>query len=306
MARSLCLLHANCQGDALRLLLEATPAFSKNFEIRQYVNYTREEVPAAELGRARLFLQQYLGPHWGELSSERFLPRLVTNCERIILPNFFFKGYWPFWTNKFQGINFADSLLEQLLDKGLNVNEIQHLYLRADKVLFGNLENIAQASLAHEAEKEEQSPIKYVQMIREHWREEQLFVTVNHPGKKLLFHLADTILGMLGLGTLPRDLRQRFVSPLEDFWLPIHPGVGRQLGLPFAQSERQYPVFGGTMSHQEYIACYLACRSQGESDLLGLIHARVEQSKASTDKKYTAKDDVHPQKLSLKAVQEER
>ena len=35
MAQALCLLHANCQGDALRPLLENSPAFASRFRIRQ-------------------------------------------------------------------------------------------------------------------------------------------------------------------------------------------------------------------------------------------------------------------------------
>ena len=44
-------------------------------------------------------------------------------CPRIEIPNLFFKGYWPFWTNAAQGIDFADSLLERLLSQGLAPEE---------------------------------------------------------------------------------------------------------------------------------------------------------------------------------------
>ena len=110
MGKTLCILHANCQGDALRPLLENTPAFARLFRIRQLRNYTREAVAERDLAACGLFLHQRLAPRWGELSTERLLPRLSPACRAIILPNLFFKGYWPFWTNAFQGIDFADNM----------------------------------------------------------------------------------------------------------------------------------------------------------------------------------------------------
>ena len=116
MAQALCLLHANCQGDALRPLLENSPAFASRFRICQYVNYTRQSIAAQDIEHCDLFLYQRLAPKWGDLSTEQMLPRLPQHCQAIEIPNLFFKGYWPHWSRDEQ-INFADSLLETLLEK---------------------------------------------------------------------------------------------------------------------------------------------------------------------------------------------
>lgn len=276
MAKTLCILHANCQGDALRPLLENTPAFARLFDIRQRCNYTREEVAAADLGACGLFLHQRLAPRWGELATESLLPRLAPSCQAVILPNLFFKGYWPWWTNAFRGIDFADSLLEKLLASGLEPKDALRLYLRGDPALLGDVAAAAEDSLAREEAKEAQDPIGCARILRERWREEQLFITVNHPGRVLLFHVAEQLLGLLGLGGLPESVKRGYAHPQEDFWLPLHPALGQRLGLPFAQKERRYPVFGASMTHQEYTAAYLSCRAHNVHDLVGFLRDKGE------------------------------
>lgn len=81
-------------------------------------------------------------------------------------------------------------------------------------------------------------------------------------------HVADSLLRLLGLGGLPPSVRRAYVHPLEDFWLPIHPVVGERLRLPFAHGARRYPIYGKELTHREYTACYLACRTGGGADLL--------------------------------------
>ncbi len=272
MSQALCLLHANCQGDALRPLLENTPAFARRFRIRQYVNYTRQSIAEADLEQCALFLYQRLAPRWGALSTEQMLPRLPAFCRCVEIPNLFFKGYWPFWTNAVQNIDFADSLLERLLAQGLAPEEALNLYLRGDPALLGDVAAVAEDSLAREEEKEADCPIRCAPLLRERWREEQLFITVNHPGRTLLFHLADSLLRLLDLGGLPEEARRAYVHPQEDFWLPRHPALGPLLGLPFASRERRYQVFAARLTHREYTSCYLACRRHGVDDLLTMLH----------------------------------
>ncbi|MDR1659211.1 MAG: hypothetical protein LBR94_02575 [Desulfovibrio sp.] len=268
MPRTLCLLHANCQGEALRPLLENTPAFARLFRLRGYTNYTREAIGRKDLRGCGLFLYQRLGAHWGDLSTERLLSRLSPDCRRIEIPNFFFKGYWPFWTHAQKSIDFADSLLDELLARGLAPHEALRLYLRAGPRLLGDAAAVAEESLREAEKREAACPVRYGPLLRERWREEQMFLTINHPGEGLLFHLADGLLRLLGLGGLPETARRAYRHPHGEFWLPIHPALGGLLGLPFARRERRYPVFAASLTHQEYTSCYLACRSRGVKNLV--------------------------------------
>ena len=279
MSRSLCILHANCQGDALRLLLEATPAFARLFSIRHYRNYACENLAEADLARCSLLLHQYLGPHWGASSTGEVLQRLPGSCRHLELPNLFFKGYWPFWISRKAGeIDFADSLLERLLAGGLAPADALRLYLRGDAALLGDVAAVAEASIAQEEAKESGKPIRCAHILRERWREEQLFLTVNHPGPELLCHVADCLLRLLGLGPLPTSVRAAFRHPHADFWLPIHPRVGQLLGLPFATWERRYCIFAHQLVHSQYVSAYLACRQHGVTDLLTFLRNLTDQA----------------------------
>ena len=135
----LCLVHANCQGEALSRLLSSHPPFARCFTIKHYLNYTREAVPPADLSRAKLFLYQKLGAHFGDLASEVLLTYLSPSCQSIQLPNLFFKGYWPFWISAPERIDFADSVLEWLLDAQLPLNDIVRIYLSGAHPAFQRL-----------------------------------------------------------------------------------------------------------------------------------------------------------------------
>lgn len=282
MARELCLIHANCQGDALKQILEASPAFAKSFEIRHLRNYEKKHLEQGLLDSASIFIHQHLTEKWGEISTSEVLPRLPASTQVLCMPNCFFKGYWPFWQNCPETIDFSDSLLESLLARGLDDTAILHIYLKADEALSGDAMQIALASLAKEREKEIYSPIKYVEIIEENWQKKQLFLTINHPGVELLLHIGSEILRILGLRPFPKDFAASFVSPHNEFWLPIHPVIGKRLKLPFVATDRRYPCFGADLTFREYIAIYLACRRNGIFDLPSTLasHALAQAKKA--------------------------
>ncbi|MDR2573517.1 MAG: hypothetical protein LBC94_04100 [Desulfovibrio sp.] len=271
MPKTLCLLHANCQGQALRPLLENSPAFARLFHLRHYTNYTREVIERESLRHCGLFLYQRLGARWGEFSTEHLLSCLPSKCQCIEIPNFFFKGYWPTWTHGDKSIDFADSLLNALLERGLALHEALRVYLRAGPALLGDAAAVAEESLGAAESREAACPVRCTPLLRERWREEQMFLTINHPGRSLLFHLADGLLGLLGLGCLPEAAKRVYRHPDDDFWLPIHPLLKDMLGLPFVRSDRRYPVFAASLTHREYTGCYLACRAQGVKDLVSFL-----------------------------------
>lgn len=275
MTKEICVLFANCQGEALAPLLLASPEFAARFELRHFLNYRDQELVEHDLKRCSLFLHQYLAPDWGVFSSREALRRLNPASRSVCIPNMFFKGYWPFWTNKTDVINFADSLLEDLLIRGLSPDAVAGLYLKGG--LIGDVESVAAASLAREREKERFSDIKYVDIIAQNWRDEPLFITVNHPGKKLLVHAANEILAILGMAPLGAKTIGAYKHPQDEFWLPIHPIVAKKLKLSFVEPGAAYPCFGARISHAEYVSRYLACRAHNISDFVGVLRTLGEK-----------------------------
>ena len=241
MSRSLCIIHANCQGDALNMLLSSTPAFSSLFEIKKYTNYLSEDIAPEDFARCALLLYQELGAAWKEHASHALLERLSPHAAALKIPNMFFNGYWPLWTNKTH-MAFGDQLLEHLAERGCSQEEMLHVCLRGQLAEKYDLTALFQASQAHEAGKERGQVVDTLPLVQEHWRSEQLFYTVNHPCPRLLLHVADGVLNALGLGRVPQQVRLAFSSLPEEFEQPIHPQVGAYFGLPFAGPQRRYRI----------------------------------------------------------------
>ena len=258
-----CLLHANCQGAALLRLLAASRGFAARWRVRLYTNYTREPIPAREIEQCRLFLYQHLGDEWGELASAHLLDRLSPGAVALRLPNLFFKGYWPLWTNA-STMNFGDVHLDYLVDKGLSLGEAMRLYLSDSLAALYDLDALVAESQALERRREQGALISLVDYVEGCWRDVQLFNTVNHPGPELLRRIADAVLDALGLPRLsPSSLAGLDLACDPHFELPIHPVAGRYFRLPFAGAERRYHVYANKLTFREYALCYADCRRRG-------------------------------------------
>ena len=272
MARELCLIHANCQGDFLHSLLAASPAFVRRFEIRKYTNYLKECIPQQDFDRCRIFLYQHLGEKWNDLASDALLARLQPAAWQLQIPNLLFKGYWPLWTNK-SSMDYGDVLIDHLIDSGYSEAEALHIYLRGNLSTKYNLNALLRESLIRERQKEQDAAVVgLTDFIREHWREEQLFLTPNHPGKKLLLTIANAVLAQLGFEELPLSVQRDFEPDYPDFELPIHPQVGTHFKLPFVQEDRFYRIFGRKMTFAQYAACYVHCLSRNMGSFEAFLH----------------------------------
>ena len=273
MPKSLCVLHANCQGDALKILLQGSPDFDAKFTVTHLRNYLKEDMEKGQLDSCALFLHQYLVEQWGPLSTEQMLGRLRPGTDALCIPNCWFRGYWPTLTHGPQMKDFTDSFLESLISKGLPPDDVLRLYLQAAPELAGDVEAIAQESLRIEKAKQKNTPIQYAGWMEERWRQEQLFITFNHPAKALLVHIAQEILRALGMTPIPKSFIDGFIHPHNEFWQPIHPAFAERLNLPFAPASRRYPCFGPQLTHLEYSLCYLACRQNNFDDLPSALAA---------------------------------
>ena len=264
-SREICVIHANCQGEPLAELLMASPGFAARWRVLTYTNYTREAIPESVLENASLFLYQHLGPEWGEVGSEALLARLGCRARPVCIPNMFFLGYWPFWTNE-SPMEFGDYLLDKLYASGAGKPEILRVYLRGDVAKMADFEAVAMRSLEMEFAKEKRCAVKTADFVAANWRNLRLFQTVNHPDTPLLLHMAQALLAHLGFSPLPPDVCDAYSYGYEGFCLPIHPGVAAFHGLPFAGEETEYPVFGRTMTFARYVSRYVDCRLNNLED----------------------------------------
>lgn len=269
-AKRSCIIHGNCQGEVLAAFLAASPEFSAAWRVEFYVNFTRQAIPEESLADCGLFLHQHLGPQWGELSSPALKARLPARALSVCYPNMLFKGYWPFWSNR-PGFEFSDSLLDGLLDRGLSAPEALHVALRTDLDRLFGLAGLFEQTMAIEREKELQSDVKYADLLTGRFRREKLFQTVNHPRASLMLHVADSVLGLLGLPPLPDEFRRVCPELYPEFELPIHPKVAAFHKLEFCAPGQRFNVFGQALGYDEYAALYIDCKLAGRSDFTAYL-----------------------------------
>lgn len=303
--RSLCLIHANCQGDPLAKLLAASPQFAARYEIRRYTNYLRERVAPAELSGCGLFLYQHLGEKWDDHASDRLLSMVNPAARVLRLPNMLFTGYWPFWTNK-SPMDFGDAFLDRLVSMGLGMAEILHVYLHGDIAAKYDLDAMLRASLDVERDKERGAGVESgmvggdggdggdggsragrdgsavpdgipavvaptVELVEALWKQERLFATINHPNRRLVLHVAEGVLAALGMDPLPPAVREGFTDPYPEFELPIHPQVAAHHGLAFGGPDATYNIYGRRMTFEEYVRRYADCRLRGIDNFIGYL-----------------------------------
>lgn len=239
--------------DGLVRLLYNSPQFNSRFVLRRYTNFLREPVPQDELAACSVFIYQYLGEKWDELSSNTLLGQVNPGALVLRIPNMMFKGYWPFWTN--QGPSeFGDSFLDQLIGMKLNKSEIMHIYLHGKLENKFDLAGMFEQSIAIERAKEEDCIVKTVDWVLERYQNEMVFFSINHPGLELLELVAREIYRELEL-SVPASFEVPNLYP--ELTIPVHPQLGRIHGIKFASEDARYNVFGKMKTCEEYTSNYI-------------------------------------------------
>jgi len=253
MDKELCVIQANCQVDGLVKLLCNNPQFNSRFTLRRYTNFLREPVPQAELATCSVFVYQYLGEKWEDLSSDALLAQVNPKAQVLRIPNMLFKGYWPFWTN--QGPSeFGDYFLDQLIAMRLNKSEIMHIYLHGKLENKFDLIKMFEESIAIERAKERDSIVQTVDWVLEHYQEKMVFFSINHPNMELLKMVAKEVYRELDL-----NIPTNFEVPnlYDELAVPVHPQLGGIHGIRFVGEDVRYNVFGKQKSFAEYTSNYI-------------------------------------------------
>ncbi|MGL1861212.1 MAG: WcbI family polysaccharide biosynthesis putative acetyltransferase [Pseudodesulfovibrio sp.] len=270
MDKELCIVHANCQGPPIIERLLACPQFEERYECKLFTNYEKEPIFDELIGHCSLFLYQHLGSAWGDLASENILKKLPESARHLCIPNMFFKGYWPLWSGK-EGFNYRCLHLDEFIDMGLSPEETVLLFLRSDVERKYDLLELLNKTFEQERNKEKQTPIKYVELLIEHYRDEMLFNTINHPNSRLINHAAKGILKHLGFDAPDDAALESLGEPFPDFEQPINPRIGQFFGWDFAKPDIEFEIYGRKIGYARYVANYVAAREAGIADFIGYL-----------------------------------
>jgi len=260
--------HANCQGEMLADVLGRHAPFAERFHCRLFINYAREPVPEALLGHCHAFVYQHLGPEWGALASDRLRAQLPHGCRAVAIPNMFLRLHWPLHQGGSRPHELRDILLDDLLERGVQPAQLGMLAQRRSLLRHYDLPGIVEKSLAHERAKEVRSDIAYVALMQELSARERCFYTVNHPGEKLLEHVANALLERLELPPLPAGAMQVLDWYYRALELPINPAVAQELGLEFVDAQTRYTVYGARLTYGQFAEVYGRYRQESSNDFI--------------------------------------
>ena len=279
-SRELCLIFLGSIGDGLRWLLPTADDFHRKYELLSYVSYQSTadfNVFSPDLiNRCDVLICHPLdnAPFSDRGAYAEFLQRFPTTTRKILVPWPRFDALWPFhiqhreclplpvyqpfWPHykddpaaadagrpttvrgEIPSYPFGDSYVVGKLQEGVSPAEIMSGYMTLDVASVVDLDlRVAQALAALEHD-ERGADVKIAAMAA-NFRQRKTFVAPQLAANHLLLHIANEILKLLALPPLPESCLARF-QRLIKIEAPIHPSVGRYLGVLYAHPETRYMV----------------------------------------------------------------
>lgn len=301
MRKELLIIHANCQGEILRQLLQSHQQISDAYECLLVTNYIREPVPLDELSRCSVFLYQYLGKNWGDLASEMLLGHLNKKCAAICIPSYYWPVYWPLQQHAGHYV-LRDRLLEELWARNLTREEFVYLATSPGLLKSYDICGIVEKSLAHEQAKEARTSFPYLDRILAGHEKHPLFYTFNHPGEEIMLFTANEILDRLGLERLRRDeipALETYYTALE---LPVHPGAAEAFNLSWAGPDTRYAVYGQQATYAQFAWLYAEYRQSGIDNFVEFM-GRFNKAGAGKNRTYGENSEAALKNSAIPSIQ---
>lgn len=257
----------NCQLDGLARLYRRVAAGPEE-DVVYLASYQEADADQRALvARADVLLRQVLefAPVVGELE---------TSAEVHLVPHIGAAFLWP-CTGRAHPRNapapfldesgpypaeLGDSFLDRLIATGVPAEQAAQTYLATDIASVRSAARMAEIMLERQRARDRLCGTGFADLISERFRDEQLFLSPNHPAPPLAAILANEVFRRIGvtaevlagLAAAPPD---GLFPPTET---PIHPSIIAQFGLTFVTRDSRYRYFNeGRFSCAEFAARYM-------------------------------------------------
>ena len=176
------------------------------------------------------------------MATEGILRRLRAETVKVNILNLYFMGYFPQMAGKPERkrpaeyrfkLYYNDCYIDKMLSSGMQHDMIKAESMRENLISADEVLMTALSSLRELAEREKEADIKITDYIIEHYREERLFYSPNHPSEKLLLEYAARIMTYLGYSDNRISITDMYIScgSLKEQDIPVYPSVIKTLGL---------------------------------------------------------------------------
>ncbi|MEW6667495.1 MAG: WcbI family polysaccharide biosynthesis putative acetyltransferase [Thermodesulfobacteriota bacterium] len=247
----LCLIHANCQGEALLGMLCESPSFAAAYRVLNFYNFSTQDPSPDLLGRCTLFLYQ------DTPRSRTCLPSLKAGTRAVCIPKISWRVFWPFNSNTLRRYPYGDHYVLDMIQKGYSRDEILRAYRSLDVHALVDLDHLLKANLRYLSSAHNSKDVNVAGFVRERFRSSRLFSALNHPLKSILLLAANRVLELTGHDMLT----EKDISPVEElgdgFEMPIHPSIVRHFGLEFADARTTCRQFGEEVDFDSYLENYI-------------------------------------------------
>lgn len=258
-------IHGNCQINVIKRFLKHAPDFHSKYIFLKVppINENREKNLLFEnmkhLTGLKLLLTQCISANNGydcRFATENMIGmmrEIAPNLKIIKIPNLFFDVYFPQGGHMPNRHNvlvnelgagvfpYPDLILDDLSKRysGYEIKEIVTYMGLFDKTF---LVNYVSYRLSELEVRERECDIKMLDYIQEHYREEQLFYSRNHPINKVIKELTIRILSYMGLSN--RIDYEEEIPSLDQWQEFIYPSVFAGLELKF---DKAYYIDGDSI-----------------------------------------------------------
>jgi tetratricopeptide (TPR) repeat protein len=259
----------NCQANTVTTLYRTFVACRTGeilTHVASYEDLTQADIIAIE--QADLIVEQLF-----DLKPQADMTGVAPGMPRLFIPMVTAGFLWPFagqphpknTTRPFlpsgpYGGQAADSYLNRMILAGVNPEEAVETYMQLDVRARTNLDRMYELIMDRQRSRDEASGYRIADLIEQHFRTEQIFLSPYHPNTRLAVALATQFFQQMG--AQPADIERmqnrtrRTPFPKEE--LPLHPSVCKHFGLDFITPDRRYRFMNeGSFTFREYALRYM-------------------------------------------------
>ena len=154
----------------------------------------------------------------------------------------------------------GDSFLNKLIRKGAEPQEALEIYRSIDIASVAHLDRMAQIYLDRQRARDAITGFDVANAIESRFRDENLFLTAEHPDAFIFGLIARQLLEQMGVpGAVTASALQSLVrTPFPPTQLPLHPGVARHFGLSYGGEGSRYTFLDeGSFTFDEFVLRYM-------------------------------------------------
>lgn len=285
--RKIAFINGNCQVSRIKQYLKQNKMFSDN--------YVFLDIPAIHIlqqnevemlmrhkeifKKIELFITQNISFHNAfdyRLSNEYLIHLMSKNVQYVRIPNLFFDVYFP-QGGKEQDVMkdsyvrymfpYNDAIIDELSEKkgftggGYTVDEITQIINLEELFTPNFLEWVVEYRMKQLKERESKCDIKMMDYIEEHYLNEQLFYSRNHPTNRVLKEESIRILHHINSKWNETIEHEEDIGPLSVWEEFIYPSVLNGMRLNFTKSKYSDGVSKCKCTMNDEIRKYLFCHS---------------------------------------------